>query len=62
LKRQHIIFHFVVLPFQGAIWCFLHFFTQGVAVGLGYVRLSAFCGNDWISCGCPKIFCFYFAD
>jgi hypothetical protein len=30
-----------MLPFQGANY-FLPFFTQGVAIGLGYVRLSAF--------------------
>jgi hypothetical protein len=30
-----------MLPFQGAN-CFVPFFTQGVAIGLGYVRLSAF--------------------
>jgi hypothetical protein len=28
-----------MLPFQGENW-FLPFFTQGVAIGLGYIALS----------------------
>ncbi|GHV22784.1 hypothetical protein FACS189428_5350 [Clostridia bacterium] len=48
LKGQHIHFQYFILPFQGVWDGVMIFCTQGVAVGLGYVGLSAHGKNTQI--------------